>query len=165
MELEVVSRLAMRAATLLLVKPLELRARALMLASALGFGSDIRAVMDLAIETPSLLLRSSGSLAKNLPNMSALFKSRGLSLAEMSRMQPDLLLQAPGTLRSKLDAIPAALDMPPRRARDLVAVCPQLLRRSAATLHDRFKLLQQMFDSVPRNFLSELVLQEPRILW
>lgn len=53
--------------------------------------------------------RRSHDLAKNIPNMVALFKSRGMDLKEMARKQPDLLLQAPGTLRTKLDAIPGAL--------------------------------------------------------
>ena len=53
--------------------------------------------------------RRSHDLAKNIPNMVALFKSRGMDLKDMARKQPDLLLQAPGTLRTKLDAIPGAL--------------------------------------------------------
>ena len=58
----------------------------------------------------------------------------------------------------------AALDLPPRRARDVLVRCPQLLRRSTTSVHGRFKLLQQLFDSVPRNYLSELICQDPRVL-
>ncbi len=45
----------------------------------------------------------------NIPNIAALFKSRGMDYREMARKQPDLLLQAPGTLRDKLDALPGSV--------------------------------------------------------
>jgi len=53
-----------------------------------------------------LPLRRSQDLAKNLPNLAALFKSRGMDLRDMARKQPELLLQAPGTLKNKMDALP-----------------------------------------------------------
>ncbi len=53
--------------------------------------------------------RASFDLAKSLPNLSALLKSRGMDLRDMARRQPDLLLQNPGTIRMKLDAMPGAL--------------------------------------------------------
>ncbi|KAG1653208.1 hypothetical protein FOA52_006733 [Chlamydomonas sp. UWO 241] len=148
---------------LLLLRPLELRARLQLLGSVLQLPST-SSVLQLTLQYPTLLCRSSSALSQRLTEMDALLKSRGLSLQSMARRQPDLLVQAPGSLRIKIDAIPAALDLPPRRARDVIARCPQLLRRSPATVADRYRVLQNLFDSVPRNYLSELVTQEPRVL-
>jgi hypothetical protein len=148
---------------LLLLRPLELRARLQLLGSVLQLPST-SSVLQITLQYPTLLCRSSSALSQRLTEMDALLKSRGLSLQSMARRQPDLLVQAPGSLRIKIDAIPAALDLPPRRARDVIARCPQLLRRSPATVADRYRVLQNLFDSVPRNYLSELVTQEPRVL-
>jgi hypothetical protein len=50
--------------------------------------------------------RPSHSLAKNIPELAALLKSRGMDIRSMARKQPDLLLQNAGTVRLKMDALP-----------------------------------------------------------
>ncbi|GAX79459.1 hypothetical protein CEUSTIGMA_g6900.t1 [Chlamydomonas eustigma] len=145
------------------IQPFELRSRIALLSNVLGLQSPAD-LLDLSLKHPTLLTRPSQSLAKNIPELAALLKSRGMDIRAMARKQPDLLLQNAGTVRLKMDALPAALDLPPRRAREVISECPQLLRRSASTVHERLKLLQKLFDSVPRNFLSELICKDPRIL-
>eukprot|EP00798_Chlamydomonas_sp_ICE-L_P014212 gene14212-20182_t len=142
------------------------------MASALGTDMDQAAQIarlegHVLLEPPSMLLSKLqlletllGGLARNealamvekcpmllmsttIRDISALFKSRGLYLTDMAMQQPDLLLQDVGSLRHKLDSLPAAVELSSANAMDI--------------------LIKELCN-LPRNFLSELIFQEPEVL-